>query len=327
MKLVRGIRILAFSALIFSSNSCTTDGSEEPVESVEEENRIPSPSDDIIDSELPSAEAASIEAQQGLESIDSNSTAEVQDLSSEQQLAVDESANAIENGAGQEMASPSTLGAEDSSATEAPIAQDEAPLTSPALPSEEVSTAESIPTIADVVAESEATQADAAPTKSKKTKAHRSKAGKHQSVKTPVLSGNEKIYIVQPGDTLGSISKTLYGSTREWKSLAELNALDANARIFPGDALKYSANEATAAFEARYDGLTKASVTVEKGDSLSKIAMRVMGQSSFWRLLWRWNESTLTDPNKINVGQTLQYVSAQDLEAASSTDAAAAAAH
>ena len=332
MKLVKSIRTLALSALLFTGSSCTSDGTEEPVDSVEEENRVPDQGEEVVDSELPSPEAASVEAQQGVESIDSNSTAEVQGLSSEQQLAVDESANAVQNGAGQVVATAPVPGAEDPStspalpeAPVAPIAQAEAPMASPALPPEEVAPADSIPTIADVVADSEATHADAVPKKAKKAK--KSKGVKHRAANSPVLSGNEKVYIVQPGDTLGSISTTLYGSSVQWKTLADLNSLDSKGRIFPGDAIKYAASEATATFEARYDGLAKASVTVEKGDTLSKIATRVMGQAAFWKLLWRWNETALQDPNKIAVGMTLQYVATKDLEAASSAAPEAAPAH
>jgi nucleoid-associated protein YgaU len=328
VRLVKGIRTLALSALLFSSSSCTTDGTEEPVDTVEEENRIPGETEEVVDSELPSPEAASLEAQQGVESIDSNSEGGVQGLPTEQQLAVDESANAIDNGAGQEIAAASTVGAETESPAlpEAPIAQAETPMASPAMPAE-VAPVETIPTIADVVADSESTHADAVPVKekkAKKAKAHKSKARVAQA---PVLSGNEKVYVVQPGDTLGSISATLYGSSREWKSLADMNGLDSKGRIFPGDAIKYSSNESTAAFESRFDGLTKASVTVEKGDTLSSIANRLMGQASFWKLLWRWNETAVTDPNRIAVGQTLQYVSKQDLDAASSAAPEATPAH
>jgi len=202
----------------------------------------------------------------------------------------------------------------------------EAPLASPAMPADDVTAAEPISTISDVSADSATADAPAPAKKRKKSKKSK-KSGSHNSSKAPALSGNEKLYVVQPGDTLGTISKTLYGTSRQWKSLAELNGLANAARIYPGDAIKYTANETTAAFESRYDGLAKASVTVEKGDTLSKIAVRVMGQSHFWKMLWRWNEATLSDPNKIAVGQNLQYVSAKDLEAASNAAPSDAAAH
>ncbi len=322
MKLVTSIRTLALTALLFSS-SCTSDGTE-PVETVEEENRIPTQSDEVVDSELPSPEAASVEAQKAGEAIDSNSSGEVQNLSSDQQMAVDQSAN----GAGQEVAPASTAGAETAAAPsespalpEAAIAAETTPA-SPVVPAEEVAPAEPIAKTSETAAAGPAA-AKASAHKSKKSK----KSQSSHARKTPSLSGNEKVYVVQPGDTLGSISTMLYGSNKEWKTLANLNGLNDAGLIFPGDALKYTASEASAAFEARYDGLAKVSVTVEKGDTLTKIAARVMGQAQFWKLLWRWNEKTLADPNKIAVGQTLDYVSAQDLVAASRATAEPAAAH
>ena len=71
----------------------------------------------------------------------------------------------------------------------------------------------------------------------------------------------------------------------------------------------------------------KASVTVEKGDTLTKIAAKVMGQASYWKMLWRLNETALTNPNRISVGQALQYVNAKDLEVALSAGKRDPAAH
>lgn len=325
MKLVNGLRALALTAFIFST-SCATDGVEESVETVEEENQIPSDGEEAVDVELPTAEAASVEAEQGVETIDANSVADVQGLPSDQQIAIDEAAAAgIANGAGQEIVSAPIPGAEDDSAVAtdipvdaqtlpessvpdvAPVAEAEAPMVSPEMTPEE---APAIPTLADVAAETAApaeVAADVAPTKAKGKKSKRAR-------KMPELSGNEKMYIVQPGDTLAAISAVLYGTTGQWQNIANLNGIDGQALIFPGDAIKYVANEKTAAFESKYDGLAKASVAVEKGDTLSKIASRVMGNASYWKMLWRWNEAAVTDPNKIAVGMSLQYVSPKDLE-------------
>ena len=326
MKLVNGLRALALTAFIFSSSSCTSDGSEETVEAVEEDNQVPSPVDDAIDTELPSAEAASSEAEQGTETIDQNSEAEVEALSSEQQIAVDEAAEAgLANGAGQEIAAVPVPGAEDVSATdnpvesaalpETPVEQAPALIASPELPAED--SAPAIPTIADIVAESETAHANSAAPEAKNHKRMKSK----RAPKAPILNANEKMYIVQPGDTLARIANLLFGASREWKSLADLNGIDQQGLIFPGDAIKYVPSDKTAAFEARYDGLPKASVSVEKGDTLSKIATRVMGDPSYWKMLWRWNEASVPDPNQIAIGMSLQYVTKQDLDGASSAAA------
>ncbi|RZA16881.1 MAG: LysM domain-containing protein [Proteobacteria bacterium] len=324
MKLVNGLRALALTAFIFSSFSCTSDGTEDTEEAVEEDNQVPSQEgDEVSDASLPTAEAASVEAEQGVETIDSSSNADVQTLPSDQQIAVDEAAQAgIANGAGQEIASASTAGAEvdaaaaavaeapmesPSFAEAAPVA--EAPMASPSLAAEDSG---SVPTIADVVADSESAQADAP----KPVKEKKAKKGK-RARKMPTLSGNEKMYIVQPGDTLAAISAVLFGSRGEWKNLADLNGLSSKSLIFPGDAIKYVASEKTAAFEAKFEGLAKQSVTVAKGDTLSKIAARVMGSASYWKMIWRWNEAAVTDPNKIAVGMSLSYVGTAELEAAS----------
>jgi hypothetical protein len=169
VKLVNGLKVLALTAFIFSSSSCTSDGTEETVEVVEEENQVPSQGDDSFDSELPTAEAASVEAEQGSETIDQNSEANVETLATEQQIAVDEAAAAsIANGAGQEIAAAPVPGAEDASFSdapaesppmpEAPVDYAEAPMASPEIAPEVAAPA--IPTIADVIAESEPAHAD-----------------------------------------------------------------------------------------------------------------------------------------------------------------------
>ncbi len=353
MKLVKGLRVLALSALIFSG-SCTSDGNDS-VDTVEEENRVPDQQDQAVaDAELPSPEQASIDAQKaGDEVIDANSAADVQQLPADQQLAANEASPTIpSDGAGQEIPnSPSTAGAESAAGAEspttgapsvapeaspvAPIAVAEAPVESPAMPAEAEKAPEAAPmagvespvqTIADsdVVADSESHHSDAVPAKKAKKAKHSKhashKRGKgHSASSNPELGANEKLYIVQPGDTLGSIASVVYGSSKEWKSLAELNNKTSKSRIFPGDMIKYASNEKSAAFEARWNAIPKNSVTVAKGDTLSKIAAKVMGQDSYWKVIWRLNQETLTNPNKIVVGQSLQYVSAKDLEAALSS--------
>ena len=53
------------------------------------------------------------------------------------------------------------------------------------------------------------------------------------------------------------------------------------------------------------DEHTLQSYTVVQGDSLSKIAKRVYGKASYWRQIFEANRDQLSDPDKIQVGQTL----------------------
>ena len=56
--------------------------------------------------------------------------------------------------------------------------------------------------------------------------------------------------------------------------------------------------------------------TVQKGDTLWKIARKEFGNPRLWRKLWQTN-STLTNPHEISVGQILAYYNAADRNPAS----------
>ena len=54
------------------------------------------------------------------------------------------------------------------------------------------------------------------------------------------------------------------------------------------------------------DEHTLQSYTVEKGDSLSKIAKRVYGKASLWRAIYEANKDNIKDPDLIYPGQVLR---------------------
>jgi nucleoid-associated protein YgaU len=54
------------------------------------------------------------------------------------------------------------------------------------------------------------------------------------------------------------------------------------------------------------DEHTLQSYTVEKGDSLSKIAKRVYGKASRWREIYELNKDNIKDPDLIYPGQVLR---------------------
>ena len=51
---------------------------------------------------------------------------------------------------------------------------------------------------------------------------------------------------------------------------------------------------------------TLQSYTVEKGDSLSKIAQEVYGKASLWRKIYEANQDHIKDPDLIYPGQVLR---------------------
>jgi nucleoid-associated protein YgaU len=51
---------------------------------------------------------------------------------------------------------------------------------------------------------------------------------------------------------------------------------------------------------------TMQSYTVEKGDSLSKIAQKVYGKASLWKKIYEANQDHIKDPDLIYPGQVLR---------------------
>jgi nucleoid-associated protein YgaU len=119
------------------------------------------------------------------------------------------------------------------------------------------------------------------------------------------FAGESGSYIVRPGDTLSKIATKLYGTASAANKLAKINSLEDPNLIFPGDVLKTDPSgfqtTATSKDETR-------EITVEAGDTLSKIAEKVFGDPGTWKYIWKLNEATLPDPNRIEPGVKLSVV-------------------
>lgn len=113
-------------------------------------------------------------------------------------------------------------------------------------------------------------------------------------------------YTVEPGDTLSKIALKYYGSSSYWTKIYADNAdtiKDPN-KIYVGQILKIylTQNNGAATAEAPVAGTN---YTVVSGDSLSKIAQKVYGQSGQWRKIYDANTGTISEPNRIYVGQVI----------------------
>ena len=129
-----------------------------------------------------------------------------------------------------------------------------------------------------------------------------------KAMSQPVAGPTSGNYVVFPGDTLGTISRKIYGSNKEWKVLADLNGLVDPFVIRVGDVLKFDDSSAKAkAFASQYHATMK-TVVVKSGDSLSKISAAVYGNSGKWKLLLGVNKDKITNPNQIAAGMSLRYV-------------------
>ena len=119
-------------------------------------------------------------------------------------------------------------------------------------------------------------------------------------------SGSRMAYFVASGDTLGTISQKVYGDKSRWKELSTANNLANPNKIYPGDVVFYTLDDASKAFADKYEGAARQTVTVNSGETLSGIAARIYGYEGAWRTLWKENP-TLSNPDKITAGMTLTY--------------------
>lgn len=123
---------------------------------------------------------------------------------------------------------------------------------------------------------------------------------------TASFAGADGFYVVQPGDSLAEISQKIYGDTSAWQDLAKDNHISSPYVIYPGNKLKFQTSSAAAqSFAEKYDQVPEKTVTVKKGDTLSKIAARVFGSASGWKIFTVYNN--ISNPHRIEVGLTLSY--------------------
>ena len=127
--------------------------------------------------------------------------------------------------------------------------------------------------------------------------------------------GSKMSYIVQQGDTLGTIASLIYGNQDKWQEIQMLTGFENPNLIYPGDVVYYQLTAETQAFAAAYENTTKGEVTVSQGDTLSSLAQSIYGDYGQWKALWRANDS-IDDPDRLIVGQTVYYVNYSSMMAA-----------
>lgn len=135
-----------------------------------------------------------------------------------------------------------------------------------------------------------------------------SDSGVESSMSKATIDAGFGEYIVQPGDTLSRIAYNIFGKRSKWSELAAENEIVNPERILPGDVIKYQVTESSQDYQSSNRSLSTSVVVVEKGDTLSKIATRLFGSSSYWRSIWRLNQSEVPNPHRLKVGQELKYI-------------------
>jgi nucleoid-associated protein YgaU len=104
--------------------------------------------------------------------------------------------------------------------------------------------------------------------------------------------------VVQPGDTLWALSRHHLGRGTRWLELMAANPdLNDPTRLVPGTQLTLPSRTSTRPRAAQ-------TVTIQTGDSLSKIALAAYGHASAWPCIAQAN-SSLTNPHQLRVGQSI----------------------
>jgi nucleoid-associated protein YgaU len=118
------------------------------------------------------------------------------------------------------------------------------------------------------------------------------------SIPVPRSSSPASRVVIQPGDTLWNLSRQHLGRGTRWLELLAANpGLDDPTRLVPGTQLVLPARTVTHRRSAQ-------TITVQHGDSLSKIAHATYGHASYWPCLASAN-SSIANPNQLHIGQLL----------------------
>lgn len=120
---------------------------------------------------------------------------------------------------------------------------------------------------------------------------------------------------VEPGDTLSRLASKHLGDARRFEELFEANRdqlrspdsvqLGMVLRI-PREGSNVASGSTAGPAQARSSVAGVATYTVRPGDSLSRIAARVLGDADRWEELFEANRDTLASPDRVVVGQELR---------------------
>ncbi len=127
--------------------------------------------------------------------------------------------------------------------------------------------------------------------------------------------------VIRSGDTFATIAQRHYGDSAKADAIARANPLMSAANLREGrviriprdpaniqglPVIKSAAGDVTPAPAAELKPVAMQEYTVQKGDSLARIARRVYGEERMADMIFQANRDVLIDPAKIRVGQKLK---------------------
>ncbi len=121
------------------------------------------------------------------------------------------------------------------------------------------------------------------------------------------------IYFARPGDSLESISQTIYGDDRT-KDLKKINPTYVNRDVKPGDKVYYSSvirPDDTAQVLTYFEEKNIAAKTYvsKPGDNIRKVSQDLLGYPEAWKEVWAYN--SVESKQDIGEGVELRYWEAQ----------------
>lgn len=119
-------------------------------------------------------------------------------------------------------------------------------------------------------------------------------------------SGRTIVYTVEAGDSLWKIAEKFYGSGEYWKKIFadNMDTVREPDKIYVGQKLTIylTQEDLLAASDAAEGG---SYYTVQSGDTLWKISLKVYGLGWHWRKIYRANADVIKNPGEIFAGQKL----------------------
>lgn len=112
-------------------------------------------------------------------------------------------------------------------------------------------------------------------------------------------------YLVRAGDDLWSIAEQMLGDGRLWRRLADANPgllADPTVDLSPGTRLVLPSDPAADEVHRQAKAHT---VTVLRGDTLSGLAKKHLGDTAKWPRIYRANADLIDDPDLIDIGWRL----------------------